>query len=175
MKGKMWILLLAMTLAASLVFAAPEKETTAGAATTEGPIYGGEITWLANWIQIEAETVGIHFDMANRNAIRCFHAAYSEPLARGNIEKYGPRGTGEWAFKATNRVPDKYMDGGLAESFELRADKQIFHLRKGIMFTGNERIGMAPREITAYDCEYSIKRILNHPQSWIYGQGWYDT
>jgi len=175
MKGKMWILLLAMTLVAPLVFASPGKETTAGAATTEGPVYGGKVTWLANWIQIEAETVGIHFDMANRNALRCFHDAYLEPLARGNIEKWGPRGTGEWAFKATNTVPDKYLDGGLAESFELRADKQVFYLRKGIMYTGNERIGMAPREITAYDAEYSIKRILNHPQSWIYGQQWYDT
>ena len=64
---------------------------------------------------------------------------------------------------------------GLAESFELLPDKQIFYLRKGIMFTGNENIGMAPRELTAYDVEYSVKRILNHPRSWIHGQPWYDV
>lgn len=175
MKVKMCVLLLAMILAAGVAFAAGQQDKTAGMPTTEGPVYGGKITWLANWIQIEAETVGIHFDMANRNAIRAFHGAYSEPLARGNIEKWGPRGNGEWAFKATNTVPDKYLDGGLAESFELLPDKQVFYLRKGVMFTGNENIGMAPRELTAYDVEYSVKRILNHPQCWVYGQGWYDT
>jgi peptide/nickel transport system substrate-binding protein len=175
MKGKMCILLLAMTLAATVAFAAGQEDTTKGAATTEGPVYGGKVTWLANWIQIEAETVGINFDMANRNAIRCFHASYIEPLARGNIEKWGPRGTGEWPFKAPNKVPDKYMDGGLAESFELFGDKQVLYLRKGVMWTGNDRIGMAPREFTAYDAEYSVKRILNHPQCWVYGQPWYDV
>jgi peptide/nickel transport system substrate-binding protein len=172
-KTRICILLLAIMLAAPFAFA--KGTTESAAAGVQGPVYGGTITWLANWIQVEAETVGIHFDMANRNAIRCFHDAYLEPLARGNIEKYGPRGTGEWAFKATNRVPDKYMDGGVAESFELYGDKQVFHLRKGVMYTGNERIGMKPREITAYDYEYSIKRILNHPQSWVFGQTWYDT
>ena len=138
-----------------------------------GPKYGGTITWLANWVQIEAETVGIKFDMADHAATRCYHDAYIENLRGGDIEKYGPRGTGEWAFLGTNYVPDMYCGNGLAESWELGATEQIFHIRPGVMWTGNETIGMEPREFTAYDAEYSINRWLDSPTAFV-KETWYE-
>ena len=52
--------------------------------------------------------------------------------------------------------------------------RQVFHIRKGVMWTGNERIGIAPREFTAYDAEFAIKRWLNHPEAFV-KSSWYDT
>ena len=132
------------------------------------PVYGGTVTWLANWIQIEAETVGIKFDMADHAATRCYHDAYIENLyTPADIEKYGPRGTGEWDYLGTNLVPEMYCGNGLATSWEVYADKQIWHLREGVMWTGNELIGMEPREFTAYDAEFAINRWLTHPEAFV--------
>jgi len=60
--------------------------------------------------------------------------------------------------------PDEYIVGCLAETFEFTDPLTIvFHIRHGVMWTGNANIGMEPRELTAYDCEFSMNRYFASP------------
>jgi len=57
------------------------------------------------------------------------------------------------------------VGGELAESWEISTSplKITFNLRKGVMWTGNTNIGMAPREFVADDVVYTILRVKNTP------------
>jgi len=85
-------------------------------------------------------------------------APYMESLITGDVVKYGPRGTNEYAFELTEQVPEKFLRGQLAKSWEVTSDPLgvIFHLRQGIMWTGNANIGMEPREFTADDAAFCL-------------------
>jgi len=47
------------------------------------------------------------------------------------------------------------MKGDVAETWELTATQLIYHIRHGVMWTGNQNIGMAAREFTANDAVIS--------------------
>ncbi|GAI10446.1 unnamed protein product, partial [marine sediment metagenome] len=83
---------------------------------------------------------------------------FREHLWIGDIEKYGPRGSGEFHFKAWGGgVPDRYLKGVLAENWEWATPLTlVINLRQGVMWTGNEHIGMESREFTAYDAEFAM-------------------
>ncbi len=87
-------------------------------------------------------------------------------LMLGDVEKYGPRGTNQFPFTLTEYIPDKFLSGQLAESWEITSNPLgvKFHLRKGVMWTGNAKIGMKPRELTATDAAYSFNRFQKSPQ-----------
>ena len=63
-------------------------------------------------------------------------------------------------------LPEQYMVGNLAESWELSGNpvSVTWHLKHGIMWTGNANIGMAPRELTADDVAFSANRPLTISQ-----------
>jgi len=63
------------------------------------------------------------------------------------------------------KCPEQYLGGSLAESWEVSPNGQsfTFHVRHGVMWTGNQKIGMAPRELTADDIVSSQKRALTRP------------
>ena len=48
----------------------------------------------------------------------------------------------------------------MAESWDITPSKITFHIRPGVMWTGNTNIGMEPREFTAYDAEFSLNRTM---------------
>ena len=78
----------------------------------------------------------------------------------GDVEKYGPRGTGEFDFSISQVMPLEFCRGGLAESWEVSSDKVVFHVRPGVYFTGlsiNPGV-MERREYTAYDMEFNFGR-----------------
>ncbi|MBA7542745.1 hypothetical protein ES705_35069 [subsurface metagenome] len=83
-----------------------------------------------------------------------------ESLLTGDVLKYGPRGTNEYAFVLTEVVPDQFMRGQLAESWEVTTDPLgvRFNIRKGVMWQANPHIGFEPRELTAYDCAIALNR-----------------
>ena len=146
--------------------AAPAEEKPAAPAPGE-PQYGGTYTALLMWIMTEPWLIG-NWDMAGRNAVRCYHAAYMENMISGDIEKYGPRGTNEYNFKQTGVTPHKYCGNGLAESWEVYADHITFHIRPGVMWTGNENIGMEPREFTAEDAVFAMNYVTSAPgEKWL--------
>jgi hypothetical protein len=123
------------------------------------PQYGGTFTYygefsngpVPSWDDVT--TGGIANTMWNN--------PYAESLLKGDIDKYGPRGDNSFNFQHSLASQfQSYYGGELASSWELTSNPigVVYHLKKGIMFTGNTNIGMAPRELTASDVVYHIQR-----------------
>jgi len=77
---------------------------------------------------------------------------FETPLI-GDLETYGPRGTGEFAFQLTSYIPDRFLKGHLLESWDVTKDKVVWHVRPGIMWQGTNGYGkvMENRELVAQD------------------------
>jgi peptide/nickel transport system substrate-binding protein len=89
---------------------------------------------------------------------------FTEWLCRGDIDKYGPRGNNAFGFQSWEFVPEQYLTGELATSWEVPSPLQmIFHLRQNVMWTGNSKINMASRELTADDIVYAIQHTIATP------------
>jgi peptide/nickel transport system substrate-binding protein len=86
---------------------------------------------------------------------------FTEMLTTGDINTYGPRGSNAFSFSTFENVPEQYLTGLLAQSWEIQTAplQMTFHLRPGIMFTGNTKINMAAREVVASDVAFSFNRI----------------
>jgi ABC-type transport system substrate-binding protein len=69
----------------------------------------------------------------------------------GDFEKYGPRGNDMFAFKVRGYIPLTYMKGQLLESYEVSADKIVWHVRQGVHWQGNKPNIMPAREFVADD------------------------
>jgi peptide/nickel transport system substrate-binding protein len=158
---KALVVVLLVFLSAAGLWAKGETEgTITPTSTAPGePQYGGTFTWLC--------LAGIYFPPKSwDDTTGYWHATeWNLPaqawLVVGDFEKYGPRGSNEFAFQNTEDVPAMYHKGDLAETFEIQLDKAVFHLRKGVMFAGNDRIGMKPREITSEDVVMSLEHAVN--------------
>jgi len=91
---------------------------------------------------------------------------YLEKLLIGDIDKFGPRGDNTFAFNLWEMVPEQYWTGLLATDWEITSTPTLtftYHLRHGVMFTGNQHIGMAPREMTSADVVFSEMHAKNRP------------
>ena len=152
---------LAFALVATAGFAAGGSEDDAAATATAdgGPQYGGTLTWLTIRAGDEPKSWDtVH--MTNYWPQEAWQTPYCTRLIVGDVETYGPRGTGEFAFNVHAWTPEEVVMGDLAESWEITADKFTFHLREGAMWLGNERIGMEPREMTADDVAFHYNRVV---------------
>jgi len=97
-----------------------------------------------------------------------------EYILQGDIDTYGPRGTGEETFTSPIFVTaGKVRGGGIAEDWTVTADEIVFNIRPGIYWTGREGV-MEAREYTAYDMEWNLNRYFAsgsaawwHPEDWI--------
>ena len=89
---------------------------------------------------------------------------YAEFLLTGDIAGKGPRGTNDFSFQIAEGIPLSDLTGQLAESWE-QSDllTLVFHIRHGVMWTGNASIGMAPREFTANDAAFQLNRYWQSP------------
>ena len=159
----------AVTTTATTTTVVTSATTTASTTTTAAntPIYGGTFTMLNNantssnadptgWDHMWAIALGQGSVWGN---------PYLEKLLIGDIEKYGPRGNNSFAFNLWEMTPEQYWTGLLATSWEINASPLTFtyHLRPGVMFTGNQKIGMAPREMTSADVLFSEMHAKNRP------------
>ena len=88
-----------------------------------------------------------------------------ETVLQGDIEKYGPRGTGEYAFQTSGYLPMQYLTGRLLEDWEITPDSVILHVRPGIHWAPTEaqRAWMEPRELTAEDIAADLNRFREAP------------
>jgi peptide/nickel transport system substrate-binding protein len=167
MKGKIrWTGLSFLLVAAFFVFALPlyaggTTDATEGTQPTTGePQYGGTLTVFV-------------WGGSPPSADRAFSAKwqtvqYSSPileyLTEGDFEKYGPRGTGEHNLFVSDNHPEEFLRGALAESWEVTADKIVFHIRPNVYWAayGKEHV-MQPREYTAEDAAFSLNRTIDSP------------
>jgi len=134
----------------------------------EEPIYGGTMTVLWFHAGLEPAT----WDPADCNwIVDPFTSPYMEKLVDGDFEKYGPRGTNEYAFNDYEYIPAKYLKGVLAESWEMPDDTTyIFHIRKGVYWQDRPGV-MSAREVTAEDIAFAKNRLYQSPRC----PGYYDN
>ena len=142
----------------------PEKKAEEVEEVVEevGPQYGGRITGLVH-------CRGNYGDPPSWDTCdgMWFSTMWVQPhletLLVGDLDKYGPRGTGEYPFQLHWYVPQEFIKGMLCESWEVTPDKIVFHIRKKVNWTGNANIGMEPRELTADDVAFSLNRFYDSP------------
>ncbi|MFC1983881.1 ABC transporter substrate-binding protein [Chloroflexota bacterium] len=70
-----------------------------------------------------------------------------------DFEKYGPRGTNEYAFANRATLPQQYARGAILESWEVHPDRLVWNVRPGVMWHDNPYLGFdfESREVTADD------------------------
>jgi peptide/nickel transport system substrate-binding protein len=93
------------------------------------------------------------------------------------VETYGPRGTDKYSFNVPQGVPEQYMGGSVAESWEWTGPLTVvLHIREGVMWAGNKKIGMDPRPLTAEDVAYGLNLSLDNARAMKYsGFGYIDS
>lgn len=156
-------LLLVAVMAPSLVLTScgttASSTTTTPVVNANTPQYGGSLTVYTNWGN--ANPTGFDDLTAGLPQATVWDNPFTEMLCTGDIVKYGPRGTNDFGFNTYENVPEQYLGGVLATSWEIQPLVFTFHLRHGVMFTGNTNIGMASRELTSADVIYSIERTMS--------------
>ena len=140
--------------------------TTVTAVTTtqaEEPQYGGTITAFIYWAN--SSPTGFDSMTASLPQTTSWDNPFTEMLCSGDINTYGPRGNNAFSFSTFENVPEQYLTGQLASSWEISTSplQMTFHLRKGVMFTGNQKINMAAREVVAADIAFSLMRTKATP------------
>ena len=142
------------------LYAGGETETTdmAASGSTE-PQYGGTLT--LGGATADPPTA----DVTEAKWPTTMYTSYVlDYLLTGDIDKYGPRGTGEFSFTSPLSVPEEYTRGGVIEDWEVTGNKLTFHVRPGVMWAaiGKEHV-MESRELTAEDIAFSLNRFWNAP------------
>ena len=135
------------------------KTTTTSATTSNEPQYGGSLNVMTD--MSSSDPGGWDANLTPTPwSTACFDDPYIPILMLGDIEKYGPRGSNKYAFNTTEMVPEEYLMGPVAESWEVITNPLTirWHIRHGVMWAANPRIGMVARELTADDVVYSMKR-----------------
>jgi peptide/nickel transport system substrate-binding protein len=170
MKKKILWFGLSFLVVAGFALASGDEEVSEEQADTMGPQYGGTLTFYNGLIGGLFADFEISFDHVAAPAFwvsNFWTGPYAERLLTGDVEKYGfgPGGTGEFDFNAARSVPEEFLGGELAESWEITADPLgvTFTIRQGVMWTGNPNIGMEPREFTAHDAETSLNYLIGNP------------
>lgn len=138
------------------------QTTSATAAST--PVYGGSMTMINDVGNQNPTSWDPHLSQTGQ-ITSIYVNPYLDWYAYGDIDKYGPRGSNVTAFQLPQFIPDAYLTGGLAQSWELSTNplSLTVTIKKGIMWTGNAKIGMQPREVTAADCAFSGTRQISAP------------
>ena len=174
MKRKILFLSLSFVLVASLISAleltscnktssttstSTTTTTTAPAANT--PQTGGTLTVLNNYYT--EDPAGFDPQLNQRPWTGSIWVTpFTDWLAVGDIEKYGPRGNNAYAFQIPEDIPEQYLTGQVLTGWSVNLTGTpmtiTFNVRHGIMWSGNTTIGMAARELTADDVAYTFKR-----------------
>ncbi len=156
MKTKIFILALALMLAAAFCFAGGKKETVDTAAAPGEPQYGGTLTVLHQ--RSSGDPPSPAQGDCQVQAIDGWLAAIQEHALLGNIQDYGGMGNGEFMFEYSDYIPWKYVTGNLIESCEVTPEKAVLHVRPGIYWapTEEQKAWMPARELTAEDIAFDI-------------------
>jgi len=166
MKRKILWLGLSFLLVAALVLAscgeaAPgeqEEEEEEEEPAVGAPQYGGTLTFWHGGCASDPPSTDIGGGFF-------YHLLWLDPIQErpvgGDIEKYGPRGTGEYAFQLHSFQPEKFMKGILLESWDVTVDKIVWKVRQGIMWQGRDV--MESRELTAEDVVADLEYLRASP------------
>lgn len=143
------LMLMALLLAIGFPLYASGGGETGATTSSEGPQYGGTLTAMVGAGTSDPGSPDIA-DGGFWAPSRWLSPVQERPL-RGDFEKFGPRGTGEYPYTLSAFIPDAYMVGNILESWEVSANKVVWTVRQGIMWAGNRPNVMKSREMTAQD------------------------
>ena len=134
--------------------------TTPATEDANAPKYGGTLTVATDWMN--EDPGGFDAGLTPKPwSTAVWDAPFLCWMMLGDIDKYGPRGSGAFPFQTTEMVPEQYLMGQVATSWEVQTTPSVsftYHIRHGIMWAGNSLLGMAPRELTAADVVWSMTR-----------------
>jgi peptide/nickel transport system substrate-binding protein len=125
------------------------------------PQYGGTLTTFF-WQAGDGEPGSPDIADGLTNPVFWLAHILERPLI-GDFEKYGPRGTNEYAFDLWSGLPSFVLTGCLLESWEIGDEKTVWHVRPGVMWHGHRPEVMKARELTAEDIAADIYRFLASP------------
>ena len=166
-------ILVASMISASVLTSCGKTSTTTSTNTTttsttaaNTPQYGGTLTMypfqgtdvnITNWACLTS---------GGQYCTNFIMPYLCEGLLVGDFEKYGPRGTNEFGFQVNQYIPNAYLTGDLAETWELTTSTLTFNMRHGVMWAGNTNIGMAKRELTADDVVIMLNYAMGLTKQW---------
>jgi peptide/nickel transport system substrate-binding protein len=133
------------------------KEEPAAAAKVVGPQYGGTFTMHAG----ASEPPSPDIKDGHHAALFWLEPIQERPI-HGDMEKYGPRGNGEYAFQLVAYIPAKYMKGHLISKWEITREKMVWTVRDGVMWQSVKGV-MDARPLTAEDIVKDIIRFMESP------------
>ncbi len=146
------------------LYAGGEKEAPApkgeAAAATGKPQYGGTISPFSHAGLQKSDPASPDIEAGVYAGLMWLDFIQESPLI-GDIEKYGPRGNGEYAFQTFFYIPYEYLTGGLCESWELTLEKITYKVRKGIHWAADNVDWMDNRELTAEDIAADMNVFLH--------------
>ena len=161
------MLTLALAVVGLPVYAAGEAESSEAAAGADaGPQYGGTLTLgYADTDPPTADTV------EGRWPTTKFTSFVLDYLLTADLDKFGPRGSGEHDFTSPLSVPEEFTRAGVIEDWEITSNKLIFRLRPGVQWAaiGKEHV-MESREFVAEDIVFSLMRFWTAPN-----MGWLEA
>ncbi|GAI26075.1 unnamed protein product, partial [marine sediment metagenome] len=112
-----------------------------------------------NWFGSTQEYTPASWDLADILWLSSVTSGpYLDKLLTGDIFTYGPRGSNEYLFGYPEYIPDEYIGGQLAESWEVSPERIVYQIRPGIMW--HESPIMESRELTADDIVHSLRRFV---------------
>ena len=150
-----------LVVAAMAMAAGQQDGGTAAAEMGDGPVYGGTLSMFS---RLEAEPASP--SEADSQWIATFgKMPIQETLCRGDLDTYGPRGSGEYAFQTSGYIPMQYVTGHLLESWEIGPADMSCKVREGIYWAPTEaqKAWMPERELTADDIVQDIYRFWEAP------------
>ena len=129
----------------------PTKEEPTAADKVKGPQYGGTFRifqWCAG-----NDPASPDIAIGNSGIPMQWLSPIQERPMRGDIEKYGPRGTGTWPFDIWAYIPEYAITGNYLESWEVSPERVVWNIRPGIYWAPNEdqSAWMPVRELVAED------------------------
>ncbi|MBN1685684.1 MAG: ABC transporter substrate-binding protein [Spirochaetales bacterium] len=131
----------------------PEQESAAGAKV--GPQYGGTITYFNS--RFTGDPPSPDPTLSQFNSLP-FLLHIQEPLFLGDMEKYGPRGSGVSKFQYRGYLNPDLIRGNLVDNWEVTYEKITLHVRPGIYWQGTNMVKkvMENRELVAEDIAFDI-------------------
>ncbi len=153
------VILAMLTSAWAFATGAPEpgKEKAAAAGGTNKPQYGGTFTMMG----AAQEPASPDIKDANQPALDWLEPIQERPI-HGDTEKYGPRGSGEYAFQLVAYIPAKYQKGHLISKWEITREKMVWEVRPGVKWQTVKGV-MNSRPLTADDIAKDIIRFKESP------------
>ena len=140
----------------AMAMAAGQPGDDGAAMATDGPQYGGTLTMFS---RLGAEPASP--SESDSQWISTFGLMpIQETLGMGDVDKFGPRGNGEYAFQTSGYIPTQYVTGRLLEGWEIGPADMTCTVRQGIYWAPTEaqKAWMPVRELTADDIVQDIKR-----------------